>query len=1044
MYFRIHFQVFVAAAILVASGDLCGQQSSARSEPVPDSATQHQVDFDRDIQPLLSDRCYHCHGPDDARREADLRLDQKESAFDVIEPGDPDSSELIRRIESEDEDERMPPPDLHLELSDHERALLRAWVEQGATWRDHWSFVPVPAKVEVPEIPNDDWSRNEIDRFVLARLREMNIVPAPEASPERLLRRVTFDLTGLPPTPEELDAFLSDPEPDAYRRAVERLWASPAFAERMASDWLDAARYSDTYGYQVDRDRFVWPWRDWLIRAIDRNMPYDQFLVEQIAGDLLPDATDDQILATTFNRLHPQKVEGGSVPEEFRIEYVCDRIETVAVATMGLTLGCARCHDHKFDPITQREYFQLFAFFDDIDEAGLYSFFTNAVPTPTLFLWDEAQKRQRDVLAQAVRDMENHYRAVAESRGAEFQQWFESMASTEEIELPIPGELDVPPVDQLDLRGNTTVDGPGDLKAVQFTGDDEVNLSIGNFRRFEPFSIGAWVWCPDHKDRAVIFHRSRAWTDAASRGYELLILDGHLQAALIHFWPGNALAVKTDEPLPLGKWVHVAWVYDGSNRAAGLRLYLNGKPASTTIVRDHLQKNITGGGGDNITWGARFRDRGFTGGRLAGFRVFHRELSELEVRELAVPGQWKDVRTRALAGNEEALELLRDYYLRGHDSKVAEAWERLKDARAVWCEFYDRSQEIMVMRDRPQPRTAYVLERGQYDQRREEVAPQTPAFLPPMHADGIPNRLDLARWLVSDDHPLTSRVAVNRIWQMIFGAGLVRTQEDFGRQGSPPSHPELLDWLARDFMEHGWDVKRLVRQIVLSSTYRQDSQTLPEFVARDPDNVWLGRASVYRLPAEMLRDNALSVSGLLVSKIGGPPVRPYDLKEAFRPVNPESGEGLYRRSLYTYWIRTDPSPVMLTMDAAQRDVCTMRRERTASPLQGLVMMNGPQFVEAARALAWRVMEQSPDHAERARRMFRCATSRFPSESELAAMLDLTQRMEQHYRDHPDEADQLCGVGQWQPDSIPESRREWAAWTILATTLLNHDECITRR
>ncbi|WP_158265345.1 DUF1553 domain-containing protein [Blastopirellula marina] len=984
---------------------------------------EEPIDFATQIRPLLSDRCFHCHGPDAEGREADLRLDLQEGAYEsAIVPGEPDNSELFARISSNDPGDRMPPPDSNRSLSAEETDLIRRWIAQGAKYDQHWAF----RKIEKPPVPlleNDDWSRNEIDKFVLAKLRQEGVTPNPPAEPWRQLRRLSFDLNGLPPSLEDLDAFLADPSEENYQANVSRLFASPRYGERLAAEWLDAARYSDTYGYQVDRDRFVWPWRDWVIRSLNANMPYDQFVTQQIAGDLLPDATQETILATTFCRLHPQKVEGGSVPEEFRVEYVADRSQTVATAFLGLTMECARCHDHKYDPLSQREYYQLFAYFNSIDEAGLYSYFTPSIPTPTLLLTNEKEQANLDELDAQVASLEAEQAAL-------YKQLLASTdAAKANLTLPTPAEA--MNFDDGNVGANSATLGPKG-QAIELTGDDAVNLKSGNFTRHQPFSVDLWMKTPDVKERAVIFHRSRAWTDAASRGYELLLEDGRLKWSLIHFWPGNAISIKATDVFPTNQWQHVTVTYDGSSHAGGLRIYVNGQPADVEVVRDKLTKQITGGGHDNIAIGERFRDRGFTGGQVDEFAVYDHELTAAEV---------------ALINEKQATdEQLRDHLIYRVRDEWAQAAASLAEARKERNEAYDRAQEIMVMQELDQPRPTYLLARGAYDAPTDPVSPKTPEALPAFAEQWPNNRLGLAKWMVDRGNPLTARVAVNRYWQLLMGEGLVRTPEDFGSQGAPPTHPKLLDWLAADFMEHGWDVKRLLRQIVTSSTYRQSSEATAEMLTRDPENKLLARAGKFRMSAEMVRDNTLYTSGLLVEEIGGPPAKPYEVASSFKPVPHDHGEGLYRRSLYTFWQRTSPAPALMTFDASKRDVCQLKRERTSSPLQALVLLNGPQYVEAAKMLAARILEQSPagetDEA-RVKRLFRMLTSRLPTNEELAILTTLHQEQLAHFQEMPAEATKLLAAGEAKvPEKLPQP--ELAALTVLANMVMNFDGCVTRR
>ncbi|MCH2179161.1 MAG: DUF1553 domain-containing protein [Mariniblastus sp.] len=966
------------------------------------------IDFDKQIKPILSDRCYHCHGPDEQARMADLRLDERDGALQVVLPGDPASSELWSRLISEDPDLVMPPPDSKLQVTPSERELIKAWIQQGAPWKKHWSFEP-RALVLPPVVNSDQMFGNEIDQFLMRKLHAERLQFSPVADRAKLIRRVTFDLTGLPPTLAEIDAFLADESPNAYERIVDRLMKSDHYGQRMASDWLDVARYSDTYGYQVDRDRFVWPWRDWVIRAFNKNLAYDQFMVEQIAGDLLPDATDDQILATTFGRLHPQKVEGGSVEEEFRVEYVADRTQTFATAFLGLTMECARCHDHKFDPVTQKEYYQLFSFFNNIDESGLYSFFTGSIPTPTLQLLNEEQKQALIRLKQATQE--------AEAKRPEESFDLKSPATIRQA-LELVGREPIESVDFSSVNGRNaqTKDAEGN-PAVKLTGDDAVVLKTGNFRRYQPFSISLSLQTPDVKERAVIFHRSRAWTDAGSRGYQLLLEDGKLSASLIHFWPGNAIRVKTKEPVPVNQWVNVSVVYDGSMSAEGLAIFVDGQRAELDIVRDHLTKNITGGGGDNLAIGERFRDRGFTGGQVSQFRVYDRQLSDLEVAlaqgSVSLKNKWQRLATDSVLTPKQA-ETIAQHLRKNRSEDFAAYRGQLLQARKQYCATLDGVKEIMVMREMPQPRPTHVLERGLYSHPQQQVSAATPSVLPEMDSELPRNRLGLARWLTDPQHPLTARVAVNHYWQLIFGAGIVQTPEDFGRQGLPPTHPDLLDWLANDFVSNGWNLKRLLKQMVMSTAYRQSSEVTADLLERDPENKWLARAPSYRLPAEMLRDSVLSSSGLMVDKLGGAPAKPYELAASFKPSSPDSGEGLYRRSLYTYWKRTGPAPVMMALDAAKRDVCRVKRERTSSPLQALAMLNGPQFVEAARALSYRLIEQhGDDHSEEvAVDMFRILTSRRPTEVEVTIIQKLFLSQLDYFKADPDAAREYLSQGKF--------------------------------
>lgn len=1007
-----------------------------------------RIEFNRDIRPILSENCFFCHGPDSAKREADLRLDVREDAVGgAIDPGNSDASELISRIFHEEQDLLMPPPSSGRSLTSQQKELLRRWVDEGATYQSHWSFV-TPQRPQVPDTSSiqteqkHQWSKNPVDRFLLATMNRQQLTPQPPANRETLIRRVTFDLTGLPPSLQQIDQFVHDNSPDAYERLVDRLLASPRYGERMAADWLDVARYSDSYGMQVDRDRRVWPYRDWVISAFNSSMTYDRFITEQLAGDLIPNATQSQILATTFNRLHPQECEGGSVPEEFRTEYVADRTQTVVTAFLGLTLECCRCHDHKYDPLSQRDYYQLTSFFDKIDEAGLYSFFTDACPTPTLVLPTDDQQRRYDEAISKVVALEQKTAAVKAACRDSFANWLKQRAATfadQSGRQPSPTEI-VGLVAHLDFenpapKGTTAV--PGVVgQALKIGGDDEVSVGTGNFNRWEPFSISHWLKVSDRKDRAVVFHRSRAWTDAASRGYELLIDEGHLQASLIHFWPGNQIAVRAIDPLPLDTWLQIVITWDGSSRASGLAIFINGKQVETETVRDALTKKITGGGGDTISIGARFRDRGLKDGSVDEFKVFNRQLTSLEIAELHQAGAIES--SIQLSDTELALF---EYYLSTVDGNYAAHIEELRAARQAAFSIADSFTEIMVMQEMESPRTTYLLNRGAYDAPAEPVESATPDSLLPWDQSLPTNRLGFAQWLCNPRHPLTARVAVNRFWQGIFGRGLVSTPEDFGSQGSLPSHPELLDWLSVEFVDSGWDVKSLLRLMVTSAAYRQLS-TGNE--ALDPENIYLSRSPSYRLPAEMLRDNVLSISGLLSGTVGGEPAKPYEVESSFKPVGRDKGAGLHRRSLYTYWNRTGPAPALTTLDASLRDVCRMKREMTATPLQSLVILNSPQFTEAARELAQQIVRSHGDNIEQGvEDLFRTATSRPATNDERALLVELFDKQRQRFSQSPDQTQQWLSVGDTPHDKSLDPPLV-AAMASVANMLFNYDGCVTKR
>jgi len=1024
-----------------------------------------EIDFNRDIRPIISDRCFKCHGAATSNQKSEFRLDSRENAtadlggyFGIV-AGDLEESELHHRIWSTDSEEMMPPPKSKLTLSDPEKKLLDRWIKEGAKYDRHWAFKTLPAEIPIPN-PGPEpftWGRTPVDSFIWHELKKTELRPRPETSRERWLRRVTFDITGLPPTLPELDAFLSDKSKDAFEKVVARLLATEAYAERMTSEWLDVARYSDTYGYQVDRDRFVWPWRDWVINAFRENMPYHQFITEQLAGDLLPNATKDQIQATTFNRLHPQKVEGGSVPEEFRIEYVADRLHTFGTAFLGLTLECSRCHNHKYDPITMKDYYSLSSFFANIDEAGLYSYFTPSIPTPTLLLTSEAQDKQIAEKNTAIKTARDAVSSESRKAGEAFAEWLKNRPGElqwtglqahvpfddrEGGNLPDRARKDKPSKTSGNNKSIEGVRGQG----LQLTGDDAVHVQgAGAFRRTQPFSIGIWINTPEQYERTVIWRRSKAWTDAGSRGYELLLLEGKLSVALIHFDPGNSIRVTAREPLPANEWHHVTVTYDGSSSARGLRLWLDGKPLSSDLVRNNLTKNIEGGGDPDLRLGERFRDVGFKQGKVDELHVFTRELTAIEVAQLHDDKTLTNALQMSLDSVDPPMQKqLREYFVSALHKPYGEAIGKLQAARDAKRGLVEPIREIMVMRRMEKPRQSYILKRGIYNSRSETVGFDTPAILPPFPKDQPRNRLGLARWLTSPDHPLTTRVTVNRYWQMFFGYGLVRTPEDFGSQGRPPSHPELLDWLARDFVASGWDLHHLIRRIVLSSTYRQSSVTDGEGRERDPGNVYLARGSADRLSAEMIRDNALSLSGLLVHKTGGPSVKPYEVAVSFKPTSPGKGDDLYRRSVYTWWKRTGPAPVMMTFNASKRDVCRVRREITSSPLQAFVLLNGPQFMEASRIMGAKLLQKHRDSPDTLIvEAYRAFTSRLPADGEHKVLRTLYDEQLAHYQAHPDQAKGFLGIGA-SPAAKNLPAPQVAAAAILINAIMNLDEAVSKR
>ena len=1020
----------------------------AGTVPFATTRGQEGVDFQRDILPLLSDRCFTCHGPDAGTREAGLRLDQQDPLLLHVSPGEPDHSELWARIESGE----MPPPESGLTLNEEERQRIRNWISQGAPWNRHWSLVPLPETVPVPDSGDSGWPRSDLDRFVLDRLNREGLRPAPEAPRWRWLRRVSLDLTGLPPTPEEIAAFENDNSAGARERVVERLLASPRFGQHMAISWLDAARYADSYGYQSDLLSPTWPWRDWLVRALNDNLPYDEFLTWQLAGDLLPEPGRDQILATAFNRLHRMTNEGGSLEAEWRVENTMDRVNTLGTAVLGMTLECARCHDHKYDPISQQDYYNLYAYFNSIDEWGVYHD-SERVPTPSLLLPDAAQQSAIDA-AQAAwdasrRDLDgliDQYRSGLEPAGTvrleiEPFAWFrlDDMENDEWLENSVV-------TDQIGNTGpaNRIVEGRVD-KAILLDGDEVCEFPyVGtSLQPWDPFAVSFWMWLPTGTDKALIMHQTGG-TDCGFFGTELVMESGKLRLAMMRFWPGNAIAITTRTAVPRDQWVHVVASSDGSGKASGLDLLVNGQ-RDWEVYRDNLTKRPDAPD-EGFFMGARLRSTGMTHGKLDDVQVFERPLTRIESR-LIMSGR-DHAPTSEFAGElVREHQVMTDFRVVYLQQILAEKCKQLLDARTDVV-------EIPVMRETSRRHDAWVLSGGQYDAPRTDdnrAERNVPAALPAIPADWPDNRLGLARWLTTADHPLTARVAVNRLWRNFWETGLCQTMNDFGLQGRQPEHPELLDWLARDFVEHGWDVKRFCRQIVLSSAYRQASQVPLAQRAGDPRNRLLARGPSRRLTAEMIRDQALFAAGLLDEQAEGPPVSPYQpdgLWSEGNSMSPEYvqsvGTDLYRRSLYTVWKRTAPLPNMALFDVTGREVCTVDRMTTNTPLQAMVLLNDPQFVEAARVLAERTMQQHPDDPDKMiEQMFVLLTGRQPDAFESDLLRETFAEQLPRFEEHPDEAARLLAVGERSGTAgLPPARV--AAATAVAQTIMNSDASVWSR
>lgn len=1009
------------------------------------------IEFNRDIRPILS-LCFTCHGPAAGDGVAGLRLDSFEGATKKLEdgkqavvPGNPDASELVRRVEATDETILMPPPSSHKVLSAADKANLRRWIQEGAKYKPHWAFVE-PVRPPLPVVKNSKWVRNPIDRFVLARLENSGLKPEPEAERGKLLRRVSLDLTGIPPSPAELDAFLSDKGSRAYEKAVDRLLASPRYGERMAMDWMDYARYADSNGYQADYERYQWRWRDWVIDAFNRNLPYDQFTVWQIAGDLLPNATMEQKLATGFNRNHRINTEGGVIAEEWRVENVIDRVETTSAIWLGLTSGCARCHDHKYDPLTQRDFYRMFAFYNNVPETGSGEERPINHP-PTLKTPTAAQSAE---MARLTALIEKNIKWMS-GRAAASQAKSSNWALAPEKPLRTSGQLNQV---RLSATSGLTTEGKVQFEPGRATGSaafsDGGFVDLGDagaaFEKDTPFSYGGWVK-PANGEGAPF---ARMDSGNAFRGWECSLVGGRPQAHLINRWPENALKIAAKETIPNGKWTHLFFTYDGGMKAKGFRMYVNGKAVETNVENDRLSETIKTGVSTKL--GRRTNSEQFAGS-VDGFAWCDAEMTAAEVAVLAAahPARPLLAIPKEKRSKEQNEEIARLWSL-DNDKVFAKTATETETAQEDRRKLDMSIPTTMVLEEMPKPRDCYVLERGQYDKHGEKVDAGLPTWLPNMPT-GVPNnRLGFAKWIVSAENPLTARVTANRLWERFFGNGIVSTVEDFGTRAEYPSHPELLDWLGTELVRLKWDLKAFIKEIVMSAAYRQSSAISAEKLEKDPLNRLISRGPRFRLPGEVIRDQALFVSGLLTEKLGGPSVYPY-MPEAvwdetnfygnLRNYKRASDSNLYRRSLYTIWKRTAAPPNMLLFDVPAREACRVRRARTDTPLQALTLMNDETFVEASRVLAQKMMELGGSTPEsRITYAFRRVLSRDPSKAELKVLTANLAVRTDRYRKDPKAARKLLIAGD-APLNLGLDQAELAAYTLTASALLNLDETVTK-
>ena len=1030
------------------------------------------VSFNREIRSILVENCFSCHGADSAGRKADLRLDQRDDAIEggAIVAGDPDSSVMLDRIFSTDPEEVMPPPETKKTLTPEQKALLVRWIKEGAEYEPHWSFIP-PTKPAVPAVKTESWVKNPIDAFILARLEAKGLTPAPEADRRTLARRAAFDVTGLPPDPAAVEAFVADTRTDAYERYLDNLFARPEWGEHRGRHWLDYARYADTHGIHFDNFREMWTFRQWVVEAFNKNLPFDQFTEIQLAGDLVnlgPDAPADAILdaqiGSGFNRCNMTTNEGGIIDEEYAVLYARDRTETTATVWMGLTAGCAVCHDHKFDPVSTKDFYALSAFFNNTTQRVKDG---NIKDTPPILPVPLPEDRLR--LAALERLLPGAKQAVAarkKSAPADFEAFLagvtpDSIAATLSHDTPL---VSLPLAEgagsktrvsllgqETDLPLSTTTAwqaGPAGRPAVTLDGKAAELASAGDFEHDQPFTISYSIRPPANDTAYAVV--ARMDDKAQYRGWDAWVQGRRVGMHMVHAWPNDAFKVVAEAQLPADAWTQVTLAYDGSGKAEGVKVYYDGKPQKLAVEANTFKRHSIKTTAP-FTIGSRTPGSSAHGVGLGDVVIHGRSLSEAEVRGISQAATLAEIATLPPPERAKAAGGLYDWWLSSQDQVFIAATKAAADYEAEIAVIRGRGTIAHVMAEKPEPPMAHILERGEYDKRTEPVTANTPAALPPF-ADNLPrNRLGLAKWLLAPEHPLTARVTVNRFWQEVFGTGLVKTAGDFGITGDLPSHPELLDWLAVDFREHGWDVQRLFRQMLTSAAYRQAALTTPEKLAADRDNRLVSRGPRFRMDAEMVRDQALAASGLLVQKLGGPSVRPYQPEGVWEAVAmPESntkryvtdsGENLYRRSMYWFWKRSAPPASLDIFNAPAREICSVKRERTNTPLQALVTLNDPQFVEAARALADRALEQPGDDAARFDFVAHRLLARPLEADEREIVGESLARLAEHYQGHPEDAAKLVAVGESKPRSADLPRL--AAWTMLVNQLSNLDEVLCK-
>ncbi len=1031
------------------------------------AASNGRVAFNQDIRPILADSCFHCHGPDPGTRKAGLRLDTEAGFFTAkkgesptVLKGKPEESPLYQRLLSKDEDEVMPPPESHKELKPAQVALIKEWIAQGAPWQPHWSLIQ-PQHAAEPTVKDASWAKTPVDRFVLSKLEAAGLKPAPEADAHALIRRVSLDLTGLPPSPDLVMRYaatekLTDVQLSAL---VDELMKSPAYGEHRARYWLDAARYGDSHGLHFDKPREMWPYRDWVVKAFNRNEPFDQFTIEQIAGDLLPKPTEDQLVATGFQRCNITTNEGGTIDEENLANYAADRVQTMGWVYFGLTTNCCQCHDHKFDPISQRDYYSMAAFFRNTTQKAKDGNVKDGLG-PILVLPTDKDRPRWTALPTEIGSAKTKLDESRKGAKPSFDQWLAS-AKPEDLDKDVPSKGIVAHVPLNEGVGSEVTGICGATKKFKATGevswkpDGKLGPApvmkaggtfeigeVGDYEKDHAFSYGAWV----RAGRAGVFGGILARMDEKGgyRGWDLFQNDTKLTVHIVSKWPEDAIKVTTAKPaLRPGVWQHVFVTYDGKGKAGGVRIFVNGEDTPVKAETNGLKGSIKTATPTRI--GQRSHTQLFTDGGVQDVRVYDRQLSAAEVMTISKVGPLRTMLTAKKQGPKQQ-EALFEHYLVTRDAAYQAASAQSGKLTAEQEAIKGRSPITHIQEEKMDAKPmANILMRGAYDKVGEQVDAAVPAAIGKLPANAPKNRLGLAQWLVAADNPLTARVTVNRFWQELFGTGIVKTSDDFGIMGSAPTHPELLDWLAVEFRESGWDVKRFLKMLLTSAAYRQATLITPEKIEKDRDNALLSRGPRFRMDAEMIRDYALAASSSLSPRMGGPGTMPYQPENIWEIVGlgtekykQDNGENLYRRTIYNFWKRMSPSPNMDIFNAPSREVSCVRRDRTNTPLQALVTMNDPQFIEAARNLAQKAIAAPDPLAYIAERLL----CRPLKANELAILNASLTDLRKHYTTSATDAEALLKVGESKFDEkLPKA--ELAAWTMLCNQLMNLDEVLNK-